>query len=139
MSAQSKTIDPNDVSPVSAEDLYLPMRIAIANGRGLALLNGLPEDQIRALESEIWAAFPQDTATRLAVALRFRALLGVCASRRLKDLFLAQGFKFVARAVREAATQRLNARYGFSAQKFVLALDTRQAKAGKIETLRYAA
>ena len=40
-------------------------------------------------------------------------------ARRLKDAFLNQGFKLIARAVHEAAAQRLNTRFGFSAQKFL--------------------
>lgn len=114
-----------DVAPVRPDQLYLPMRIAIAKGQGLALLSGLREDQIRALEEEVWAAFGPEGETRLAVALRFRALLEVCASRRLQELFKQQGFKFIARAVYEAAGQRLNTRYGFSAQKFVRVLQPR--------------
>ena len=52
---------------------------------------------------------------------RFRALLDVFSRRRLKQEFLNQGFKLIARAVAEASTQRLNTRYGFSSQKFVSA------------------
>ena len=114
--------NPSDVPVISAEALLVPMRRAIANGQGLALLNGLSEDNIRALEAHVWAHFAQDPQTRLAVALRFRALLDVFASRRLKDLFLAHGFKLIARAVQEASTQRLNAQFGFKTQKFVAAL-----------------
>jgi hypothetical protein len=57
------------------------------------------------------------------VALRFRALLNVFADRRLKGVLLANGFKAIAAAVMHASTQRLNARYGFKAQAFVMALD----------------
>jgi hypothetical protein len=100
------------------------MRAAIANGQGLALLNGLSETAIRDLETVVWAHFPDDAQTRLAVALRFRALLDVFSARRLKQLFLMNGFKLIARAVAEASQQRLNTDYGFSAQKFVAALST---------------
>ncbi len=114
-----------DVAPVRACDLYLPMRKAIENGQGLALLTGLSEDGIRALEEDVWAAFPNDGLTRLAVAMRFRALLDVCAGRRLQEQFKRQGFKFIARAVHEASSQRLNTRFGFCPQKFVRALAPR--------------
>ena len=115
-------IDPSDVPTISADALLVPMRLSIANGHGLALLNGLSEDNIRALEAQVWAHFAHDPQTRLAVALRFRALLDVFASRRLKELFLHNGFKLIARAVQEASSQRLNAQFGFKAQKFVAAL-----------------
>lgn len=131
-----------DVAPVRPDQLYFPMRLCIANGQGLALLNGLSEDQIRTLEEEVWAAFPHDAQTRLAVALRFRALMEVCTSRRLQELFKQQGFKFIARAVHEAAAQRLNTRFGFSQQKFVRVLDTRPAQTAPVrmtDTRRLAA
>ena len=117
------TIDRTDVPQVSAQDLFMPMRVLIQKGRGLALLRGLSEDELRALENEIWAHFSSDFETRVAVALRFRALVDVFASRRLKDLLLQHGFKTIARAISEAASQRLNTRFGFSPQRFVTALD----------------
>ena len=116
-------LDLSDVPAVGKHDLYVPMRMLIKNGRGLALLNGLSEVDIRALESAIWQHFRDQPEKRVAVALRFRALLDVFASRRLREEFLNQGFKLIARAVAEASTQRLNARFGFRAQKFVCALE----------------
>lgn len=117
----TSAIDTADIPPVSLEQLLVPMRAAIANGQGLALLNGMIEADIRALENTIWAEISCPKA-RVAVALRFRALLDVFRARRLKQLFLMNGFKLIARAVREASTQRLNADFGFCAQKFVFAL-----------------
>jgi hypothetical protein len=117
------SIDTADVRQVSAADLFTPMRMLILQGKGLALLRGLREDDLRALETAFWAEFKGSNDVRLAVALRFRALLDVFANRRLKDILLHRGFKLIARAIEEAATQRLNTRFGFSAQKFVAALD----------------
>src|SRR6478672_2042005 len=110
---ETGTIDPNDVAPVPVEALIVPMRLAIAKGHGSALLTGLEElqeQEVRAIESEVWDRFADDPKTRLAVALRFRALLDVFRARRLKDAFVNQGFKLIARAVHEAAAQRLNTR-----------------------------
>ena len=118
----TRSIDSNDVPAVGLHDLYMPMRHLINEGRGLALLNGLDENDIRAVESQIWAYFDDAPEKRVAVALRFRALLDVFGKRRLKQEFLNQGFKLIARAVAVASTQRLNTRFGFSAQKFVTAL-----------------
>ena len=112
-----------DVPIVAASELYDPMRRLIAQGHGLALMRGLTEDRIRALEDEIWLDFEGSAETRLAVALRFRALLAVFANRRLKDVLLTNGFKAIAAAVMEASKQRLNTRFGFKAQAFVMAVD----------------
>jgi hypothetical protein len=113
----------SDVPAVGLHDLYVPFKHLIGEGRGLALFNGLSEKEIRAVESHVWAHFSGDPEKRLAVALRFRALLQVFAARRLRQAFLQQGFKLIALAAAEGATQRLNTRFGFKAQAFVIALD----------------
>ncbi len=128
------TIDPADVARVSLHDLYMPMKRLIDTERGLALLKGLDEAAIRDLESEIWAHFADRPHLRVAVALRFRALLEVFGGRRLKDLFLEHGFKLIARAVHEAATQRLNVRFGFKPQAFVTALSRNTVQPVRFQT-----
>lgn len=125
--ALSATIDTADVPHVSLEQILVPLRAAVAKGQGLALLNGLSEAAIRDLESAIWAEISCPKA-RIAVALRLRALLDVFRARRLKHLFLMNGFKLIARAAREASSQRLNAGFGFSTQKFVFALSGQPAQ-----------
>jgi hypothetical protein len=95
----------------------------IAKGQALALLKGLSESEIRELENDIWSEFDGSAEIRLAVALRFRALVDAFATRRLKDILLARGFKVIAAAIADASRQRLNVRFGFSAQKLLLAID----------------
>ena len=119
----------SDVPQVDATDLDLPMRLLISQGQGLALLKGLTEKEIRDVEEQVWASLEVGSEARLAVALRFRALLAVFSSRRLKDLLLNRGYKLVAAAIEEASTQRLNVRFGFSAQKILLALEAATAPA----------
>ena len=120
----SPVVDATDVQPVDASDLMLPMQHLIAEGRGLALLYGLAEDDFRRVETMLWRHYADQPHLRLAVALRFRALIDVFGARRLKELFLKRGFKLIAAAIDVAATQRLNAHFGFKTQCFVLALDT---------------
>ena len=87
---ETGTIDPNDVAPVPVEALIVPMRLAIAKGHGPALLTGLEEleeEEVRAIESEVWDRFADDPKTRLAVALRFRALLECSAPAALRTRF----------------------------------------------------
>ena len=131
-----RTIDCSDVPAVGQHDLYMPMRRLIDEGRGLALLNGLSDSDIRALETHIWAHFSDCPEKRLPVALRFRALLEVFSRRRLHEAFLNEGFKLIARAITEASTQRLNTRFGFSAQKFVTALAAKSPRMTSTATSR---
>lgn len=122
MAISNANFDRADVPAVDPAALNLAFRHLISEGRGLALLNGLTEDEIRSVETVIWTAFPDEPETRLATALRFRALLDAFGARRLRELLLANGFKSIQAAVAEAAKQRLNARFGFRQQHFVMAL-----------------
>ena len=115
----------SDVPAVSASDLGFVLQILVERGQGLALLRGLHENEIREIEDRVWAEFDGADDLRLAVALRFRALLDVFAARRLKALFLERGFRLLAAAAQEAAALPLNVRFGFNAQKLLLALDVR--------------
>ncbi|WP_045835583.1 hypothetical protein [Hyphomicrobium sp. 99] len=112
-----------DVPVVDASEFHIVMEMLIENGQGLALLRGLKEEEIRVLENRLWIEFEGSDTARLAIALRFRALLDVFASRRLKALFLDRGFRLLRSAVREAAQRPLNIRFGFNAQQLLLALD----------------
>jgi hypothetical protein len=116
-------LDPTDVPQVTASDLNRPMQMLIANGQGLALLKGLSEHELRELEDSLWSDFKSDADTRVAVALRFRALVDVFAARRLKNMLLERGFKVIAAAISAASEQRLNTRFGFNAQRLLRAID----------------
>lgn len=124
------TFDVTDVPVVSAAELYRPMQMLIARGQALALLKGLTERELRELEEILWRDCECDRHARIAVALRFRALVDVFAARRLKDLLIERGFRVIAAAIAAAAQQRLNARFGFSAQRLLQATDaaTRPAR-----------
>jgi len=117
-----------DVPVVEASDLGFVIKLMVDGGQGLALLRGMHESEIRDIEDRIWAEFQGSSDTRLAVALRFRALLQVFGSRRLKALFLERGFRILVAAAREAAARPLNVRFGFSSQRMLTALDLATAR-----------
>lgn len=129
-------IDFADVPPVTLHELYMPLKRLIESGRGLALYNGLNEAALRELESEIWLHFSDKPHIRVAVALRFRALIQVFSSRRLREMFLQQGFKLIAKAVHEAAHQRLNTRFGFKPQAFVSSLSVHNVQPQRFQNPR---
>jgi hypothetical protein len=131
----TSTIDPADVAQVAACDLYRPMQILIANGQGLALLKGLTETEIRELEDSIWTEFEDTPNVRLAVALRFRALIQAFAARRLRNVLLERGFGTITAAIEDASKQRLNTRFGLSTQRLLLAIEasTRAAPRPNVE------
>ncbi|MFT3731563.1 MAG: hypothetical protein QM780_09130 [Hyphomicrobium sp.] len=121
--------DRADVPTVAASDLGFVLQLLIDQGQGLALLRGMNENEIREIENRIWAEFQGSRETRLAVALRFRALLDVFTCRRLKALFLDRGFRTLAAAASVAATRPLNVRFGFNPQRLLMALETMTAPA----------
>ncbi len=116
-----------DVPVVEASRLDGVMQMLVEDGQGLALLRGLKEEEIRLIEDGLWADFRGNDEARLAVALRFRALLEVFANRRLKALFLDRGFRLLTAVAREASRRPLNIRFGFNAQQLLLALDASTA------------
>jgi hypothetical protein len=112
-----------DVPVVDASDLGFVLQHLVDSGQGLALLRGLQETEIRDIEDRLWTEFQGANDARLATALRFRALLQVFASRRLKALFLERGFRLLLAVAHEAATRPLNVRFGFNSQRMLGALD----------------
>jgi hypothetical protein len=121
--AMTAKFDSADVPTVAASDLYRPMEILIASGQALALLKGLSKHELRDLEHAFWHQFEDDPHTRLAVALRFRALADAFAARRLKNMLIERGFKVIAAAIVAASEQRLNAHFGFNAQRLLIAIE----------------
>lgn len=117
------TFDLADVPTIKASEFDFVIRLLIGNRQGLALLRGLTEAEIRAIEDRIWAEFDGSDQARLALALRFRALLGVFVSRRLKALFLERGYRLLAAVAHEAAVRPLNVKFGFNPQRLLTALD----------------
>lgn len=108
-----------DVSPVTAQAMAMPFRALLDQGKGLALYNGMTQTELSSLEDALWRDI-SDSEQRLAVALRFRALLKAFASRRLKSLLLERGFKVIVAALAVASTERLNTRFGFRTQHLVM-------------------
>ena len=114
----SSRVDISDVPRVASHELMVPMRHMIDTERGLALLKGASNAELRAVDHALWNALDGDPAHRAAVLLRFRALIQVFQARRLAELFLHRGFTLIAPAVHVAARMRLNMERGFNPLKF---------------------
>lgn len=115
-------LDTSDVPLVASHELLVPMQHLIDTERGLAMLNGLCDAELRAVDGAVWDALDGDATRRVAVLLRFRALIQVFRARRLAELFLCRGFMLIAPAVHVAARMRLNTQWGFNPVKFERAL-----------------
>jgi len=116
------TLDRSDVPLVASHELLVPMQHLIDTERGLAMLNGVSGAELREVDHAVWDALKGDCERRVAVLLRFRALLQVFKARRLAELFLHRGFMLIAPAVHVAARMRLNTEWGFNPLKFERAL-----------------
>lgn len=116
------TIDLTDVAPVAPVDMTHPMAYWVESGRGLVLLNGASNDDLRRMDAAVWHALGAEPAQRVATLLRFRCLIQVFRAQRLRSLLVQKGFALIAPALHVAATQRLNATRGFNPLKFERAL-----------------
>jgi len=114
----SNPLDVSDVPLVGPHELMVPMQHMIDTERGLALLKGVSNADLRQVDAAIWDDLSGDPARRVAVLLRFRALVQVFRARRLAELFLDRGFMLIAPAVHVAARMRLNTQWGFNPLKF---------------------
>ena len=117
------TVDYTDVPQVSADALMIMMEQMITVGRGLVLLRGIEDRDLRAVESAAWEKLDGTAPEKLAALLRFRSLVAVFAGARLRDLFLQRGLALMVPAMDIAAEMRLNVQWGFSPVKFVRALE----------------
>jgi hypothetical protein len=114
----SNRLDQTDVPLVGTHHMMAPMQHMIATERGLILLKGASNAELRELDATLWPHLEGDRTQRVAVLLRFRALVQVFGARRLKQLFLQRGHMMIAPAVHVAARMRLNAQLGFNPLKF---------------------
>jgi hypothetical protein len=119
----SASLDRCDVAPISAEALDIPMQHMIAAGRGLVLLRGIADRELRDVEHAVWDKIEGSSAEKVATLLRFRCLVAVFKCSRLQELFLRRGLALFAPAIAVAAEMRLNVQYGFNPVKFTRALE----------------
>jgi hypothetical protein len=129
MTSGTIPINPSDVALVEGRNLWLAMQYMIDTERGLAMLRGITEAELREVDRALWDALGTDPAERVAVLVRFRAMIKVFAARRLSNLLLNTGHRLLAPAVQVAARMRLNAGLGFNPVKFERALLAQLAKA----------
>jgi hypothetical protein len=122
------TLDRCDVPQVPAELLALPMQAMIAAGRGLVLLRGISDAELRTVEHAVWDQIEGTSADKVATLLRFRGLVGVFGASRLQQLFLRRGLALLEPAMEVAAEMRLNVQWGFNPVKFLRALEDRLAE-----------
>ena len=134
----SNILDRGDVPQVAPEALALPMQHMIAAGRGLVLLRGICERELRDVEHAVWDAIHGSSRDKVATLLRFRSLVGVFAASRLQELFLRRGLALLAPALAVAAEMRLNVQWGFNPHKFSRGLEVRLAEADQRRPVRRA-
>lgn len=120
MTTMLNTVNLSDVPLVNPAEVARPMQYMIDTGRGLAMLRGISQAEMREVDHALWDEL--DPAQRVAVLVRFRCLVKVFGARRLADLLMRNGYNLIAPAVHVAARMRLNADRGFNPVKFERAL-----------------
>jgi hypothetical protein len=122
MTTQIDALNLSDVRLVDPENLALAMQYMVETGRGLAMLRGITEAELREVDRALWDQLADNPVERLAVLVRLRCLVKVFAARRLANLLMHTGYRLIAPAVQVAARMRLNADLGFNPAKFERAL-----------------
>src|SRR5437016_3478068 len=124
MTTQSNILNLNlsDVIRVDPKTLALAMQYMVDTGRGLAMLRGISEAELREVDQALWDALGDNPAERVATLVRFRCLIKVFSARRLRELLMRTGYNLLSPAVQVAACMRLNADLGFNLLEFERAL-----------------
>ena len=122
MTIQSNILNLSDVARVNPKTLALAMQYMVDTGRGLAMLRGISEVELREVDGALWDAMGDNPAERVAALVRFRCLIKVFSSRRLRELLMRTGYNLIAPAVQVAARMRLIANLGFNLLEFERAL-----------------
>ena len=129
MTTRINRLNLTDVALVNPSDLGMVMQYMVKSGRGLAMLRGVTEAELREIENALWDELSDDPPQRVATMVRFRCLIAVFRARRLRDLLMHTGYRLIAPAVQVAARMRLNAELGFNPVKFERALSAELDKA----------
>ena len=122
MTTRINPLNISDVALVDGRDLGMVMQYMVKSGRGLAMLRGVTEAELREIETALWDELSDDPPQRVAIMVRFRCLIAVFRARRLTDLLMHTGYGLMAPAVQVAARMWLNASLGFNPVKFERAL-----------------
>ena len=122
MTTQSNILNLSDIPQVDPRTLALAMQYMVGTGRGLAMLRGICEAELREVDRALWNALGDNPTERVATLVRFRCLIKVFSSRRLRELLMRTGYNLIAPAVQVAARMRLNADLGFNLVRFERAL-----------------
>ena len=104
---------------VDARDLAIVMQYMVSSGRGLAMLRGITETELREIDGALW----DELSDNPAAARRDRWCASAASSRcsapaACSDLLMHTGYRLIAPAVQVAARMRLNANLGFNPVKF---------------------
>lgn len=114
--------NPTDVAPVAALELCAQIRLAEADGRGLAASLSLSELDISRMECTFWRTYAGQASQGHAVFARFICLQPILAARRLSDLLEAQRDQTIETACAIASEMPLNMQWGFNRQKLINAI-----------------
>ncbi|MBO0743033.1 MAG: hypothetical protein J2P51_16620, partial [Hyphomicrobiaceae bacterium] len=77
-----------DVARVDPEWLALALEYMVKTGRGLTMLRGITEAELREVDQALWEELGSNPAQRVAVLVRMRCLIRVFAARRLVNLLM---------------------------------------------------
>lgn len=114
--------NPTDVAPVAALELCAQIRLADADGTGLAASLSLTELDISRMECMFWRTYAGQTSQGHAVFARFICLQPILAARRLSDLLEAHRDRTIETACAIASEFPLNMQWGFNRQKLINAI-----------------
>lgn len=116
-------LERTDVGPVDTSVMLTALAAVIETGRARVFFEGAKESDRKIIEEAFWNAYEGNTSVGGFALIRLWGLVEVLQARRLQNLVMQRGFRFIEAAAMASGGLRLNLDWGFMPQRMYWAID----------------
>ncbi len=121
-------LERTDVAPVDASVMLTALAAVVQSGRARVFFEDAEVADRKAIEEQFWNTYDGNTTLGGIALIRLWGLVDVLQARRLQNLVMQRGFRFIESAAMAASDIRLNLDWGFMPQRLYWAIDAIDAK-----------
>lgn len=122
--------NPKDVALAGAPEMRIALQSVLKAGRASIFMRGATAQDRSVVEEVFWDTFEGSNARGGIALIRLWSLVDALQTRRLQDLLLQEGFRFLENAATASASLRLNLDWGFAPQRLIWSIaDVKAARA----------
>jgi len=116
-------LETTDVAPVDSAVMLTAIRSVVQSGRAMVFFEGADKTDREIVENAFWNTYEGNTTVGGMALIRLWGLVDVLQSRRMLNLLMQRGFRFIVSAAMAAGELRLNVDWGFMPQRLYWAID----------------